>query len=53
MSYLFYKIERGVTGIEHQPALHFIRSIGNDAIAQANDYELQLMSYRINCCWCY
>lgn len=36
-----YLVEQHVTGIELQPALHFIRSIGNDDIVQASDDELQ------------
>lgn len=38
---LQYLMERHVKGIEVEPALHFIRSLGNDDIVQASDDELR------------
>ena len=36
-----YLVERRVKGLDLEPALHFIRSLGNDAIEEANDDELR------------
>ncbi|TMF49166.1 MAG: hypothetical protein E6I32_06190, partial [Chloroflexi bacterium] len=36
-----YLIERHVEGLELEPALSFIRSIGNSDIAQASEEELK------------
>ncbi len=36
-----YLVERHVKGLELEPALRFIRSLGNDAIEKASDDELQ------------
>ena len=36
-----YLVERHVKGLDFKPALHFIRSLGNDAIEEASDDELR------------
>ena len=36
-----YLVERHATGLDIEPALHFIRSLGNEDIVQASDDELK------------